>query len=302
MSQHPPSSYPSLLGAVEDSFNSRAKVSNVIRGWNHKFTGRGDKTNVVDFLDRLNVLATADTVPERDLHRCAMHLFKDEALSWYMAYGRYCEDWGSLVNTLIDTYLRPDYYFTLEAQIRARRQRIGESVVQFISELELMYLKLDRFVTEREKMMNLRQNLSPVYRRLLLNSNFATMSELVEACLNIEQWLEQERTNRRPSGPRGDDVGEMYGEGDIQVDEDLCAMSYRRPLRHSIGIQVNQDVSKTSTDDVILDPNFRKSMRSQDRPQLGYIHCYKCGLPDYTTRDCPQCRVKFPSSKEPSKN
>ena len=136
-----------------------------------------------------------------------------------MAYGRFCSSWETLVHALIDTYMRSDYYYTLDAQIRERRQRDNDSILQFVSELELMYRKLDRPVSEVEKMLNLRQNLSPAYHKYLLNSRCRTMSELVEACLTIEQELEQNRIDRIPLDYGCDDVNGRYENIEFPEDE-----------------------------------------------------------------------------------
>lgn len=290
----PRSSMVSQDDWLERDFLINTKISNVIKGWNHRFSGGSDKMNVLDYLERLRAMALADGVTTRDLHRCAMHLFKEEALSWYFAYGRSCPDWGQLMSDLTATYLRPDYFHTLEAKIRTRRQRQGETFVQFLSELELMYAKLTRHVNEEEKIMNAQYNALPVYRRFMVNARIRSIDELLEICLNVEQWLESDRSTNR--GDRGQEIHEL----ETEENEEICAMTRKRNFKRSVATQV----SSPEEDYKLRKEEPEKGMRRlSDEPgksdrgdtssnEKKYVHCYKCGLPDYTSLNCPHCSSK----------
>lgn len=266
-------------------FVRNTKVSNIIKSWNQRFSGYSDKVNVLDFIERLRVMSIAYGVSQTDLHRCAMHLFKDEALTWYLAYGRYCKDWQELLDGMMTTYIRPDYFFDLESQIRTRRQKPNESFVQFISELEIMYSKLARKAIEAEKIMNARHNALPVYRRFLLNTNLVTMGELVALCLNVEQWMARDSNYNRPTPYHNREVNEVEAE----EDEELCEMMRKRVLKRSVATQVNsnESVKPAKTEETV--PKVLPSNKNEEK----FIHCYKCGLPNYTTIDCPNCSKNY---------
>ena len=65
-------------------------------------------------------------------------------------------------------------------------------------------------------------------------------------------------------------------------------------LKRSNGIQADIETPNNALDRSLENASTKNYTKSQ----ASYRYCYHCGLPVYTTRNCPKCRVSFTSSHD----
>lgn len=131
--------------------------------WNLKFTGDKGSLHVSEFIRRVDELAVARGATKEDLFNGAVDLFDGTAIKWLRAgkLSNFFVDWDHIVEQLSLDFQDMEYGDTLWDFIRNRQQKPDESIVAYFAEMEDLFLRLNRPVSELVKAMTLRRNLRP---------------------------------------------------------------------------------------------------------------------------------------------
>lgn len=164
--------------------------------WAVKFTGDSSGLKLSDFLNQVDIMATAEDASHEDLLRSAIYLFEGFAKTWYMANRNKYGTWAGLVAALRTQFLPRDWDYWLLKDIENRVQKCDESFGVFLAVMELMFQELPYVIPERQKVAIVRRNLLPAYQDRLALFDTETLTKLNFACDRIEQ--SQYSTFRRP--------------------------------------------------------------------------------------------------------
>lgn len=164
--------------------------------WSIKFTGDSSGLKLSDFLNQVEIMATAEEASPAELLRSAIYLFDGFAKTWYMANRTKYMRWSELVAALRTQFLPKDWDYWLLKDIENRVQKNDESFGVFLAVMELMFQELPYVVPERQKVSIVRRNLLPAYQDRLALYETETLARLNFACDRIEQ--SQYSTFRRP--------------------------------------------------------------------------------------------------------
>lgn len=167
--------------------------------WSLKFSGDHRGLQLPDFLNQIEIMATAEGASEEELHRSAIYLFDGFAKTWYMAFRNNYTSWKRLVKGLRVQFLPKDWDYWQLKDIENRYQREDESFGVFLAAMVLKFQELPYEVVEERKVSIIRRNLLPAYLDRLALVDTTTLYQLNFACDRIEQ--SQYASIRRPQFP-----------------------------------------------------------------------------------------------------
>jgi hypothetical protein len=255
------------------------KKAKVYRGlpvykWDVKYSGSREDMAVLDFIAKVNRLMKSEGVSAGELTSRLHHLFKGDAATWYTYAIKSCKSWSDVQFKLKQDFLVKDWRRVLNRQIEEREQRPGEPICIYLSQMEVLFDRLEREKSEEEKLEILRVNLGSEYRNALgINlARVKTIAELKDACQEVES-LYPECLAANGRGRRRANIAALHDErGSSSASTGGAEDSGREGRRN--GKCWNCD---------------KTGHRSKDCPSEKTLHCYRCGRKDVTVRNCPRC-------------
>lgn len=146
---------------------------------------------VIEFLRRVKELALARGATSTDLFHSACELLGGNALKWFRAglASQNFANWEELEKELIKDFENYDYADNLLEYIKNRLQKPNERVVSFFANMEDLFLKLNRAVSEELKIKIIRRNLLPEYIKGIGCQDVRSVGQLKQQCKLIESDL-----------------------------------------------------------------------------------------------------------------
>lgn len=232
--------------------------------WAVKFSGDSKGLKLPEFLNQVDVIASAEKATDGELHRSAIYLFEGFAKTWYMAFRRNYNSWGELVTGLKIQFLPHDYEYWQMKDIENRFQKSDESFGVFLAAMELMFNELPYITEERRKVQIIRRNLLPAYQDRLALVDTNTLAQLTFACDRIEksQYSAMRRAQQQPS------------------------FSQTRPETERISVPVHDLSTYRCFNCKNLGHHFN-DCRMERR-----LFCFRCGKSNFSTLNCPNCKSK----------
>ncbi|XP_050517488.1 uncharacterized protein LOC126892097 [Diabrotica virgifera virgifera] len=234
------------------SFLTASKPIPVHKWGIRKFSGG---TNLIPFLEQLNVLKQSRGCKDSDLFLSAGDLFEGSAFTWW--HNHYLKksfaSWDELVSTLKQTYLPDNYDRALWEQIRTKQQGPDEPFFSFIADCEALFNRLEKNVSEAERVEEIRLGLLPDFVMGLAMVKTPTVADLINACKCIE-------TSRA-----------------------ICSS------RSKQSTSLPQRFRETCSLNVICWNCRTKGHVYQDCQSEATIFCYSCGRQRVTKARCPKC-------------
>lgn len=245
--------------------------------WNVTYDGGPGLSN---FLERIDELSSARGVTRQQLFASAVEFFSGAALTWFRANKGTIHSWSELTTALKNTFLPADYDFSLWDEIRNRTQGTEEKVSIFIANMEGLFHRLSNRPAETERLTYIRRNLLPYLQQRLGLQPIPTVAELDRTCRLLEDI--QQRTQHFRGPPSASQA----------LEPDLA---YHRPRTST---RVAALDSEPGNIEAVGQPQ-RTPLRCWNCDQCGHRsadctaakrrHCYRCGKPNVTTRNCPKC-------------
>lgn len=190
----------SVVCDVDELF-SRLNVNNNYRPlrmfrWNATFSGDGQGLSLNEFLTRIGTYAKGENVTEDQLFANIHQLLKGKAEHWYWGNINEIGTWREFVVAIRGEFLPQNYDFFLREEIQNRIQHQHESFSSFITDMKVLFQRVDPPLDENYKLYIVRRNMLSDYSVFLATMNIRTLNDLIGVCKNLdESRLMAERRN-----------------------------------------------------------------------------------------------------------
>lgn len=239
--------------------------------------------SVHNFLERIAELGVARHVTEREIFESAIDLFEGKALNWFRSNRTRFTNWGELSDLLRRHFQPPDYRARLFREILDRTQDPSESIVDYLSSMHALCRRYGG-MSEDVKLDIIARNLAPFYTTQLPLVN--SLEELEECCMALEAKKYRAEHYVPPSRKR-----QGFVEPDFAFVSDMReslpgnhANDSVQEIRH-----VNPQAENRRPREIVCWNCQKTGHYNRDCTSPRKIHCYRCGAPDVTTRNCPKC-------------
>lgn len=138
------------------------------------------------FTTRLEELRKARKISEEAIYTGFPELLEGPALDWFRANRSHLNSYKEVVKTLLVDFDIPDLDFKLLQEIRSRTQAKTETIVIFLSTVLGMFERLNKTISDEEKLDILTRNIRPEYSKELALHDITTIDQLKDLCKRIE--------------------------------------------------------------------------------------------------------------------
>lgn len=184
---------PKTLGEQPVAYQSRPENLEIFK-WNLRFDGRSDPAS---FLERLEDIRLHYQATPESLLAALPQILEGDALQWYRNGHRNWSRYDDFLFEFRAFYFPVNYLIDLEAEIFNRRQRMGESVQNYVTELRTL-IRRHGGMNETQEVSRIYHNLLPEYRQFIWADTFSDLAGLVQKLRQVEQVAKE---LRRPSVP-----------------------------------------------------------------------------------------------------
>lgn len=262
-----------------------------------KFDG---KSCVRAFIQRLEEFRISKGLTEEKIFSLSFELFSGDALHWFRAISTSVKSWVELTNKLKIDFDIIDYDYRMLSEIRSRTQGETENIIIYLSIMQGMFARLTTPLLEREKLEILLHNIRPIYTQILATCpNVNSIDQLRDLCKNYEQAMARAadfkepptssmntlapefsysatakpgRSGYRPNGPR------------YFSNQTVPERFYSAKPSHIKVCALEKSAQKVFCLRCRVDTHSMKECTAERD-----IFCFKCGLKDIKTPDCPNC-------------
>lgn len=167
------------------NLNNNRKIH--MHRWNISFSGNGHGLSLNEFLTRINIYARAEKVPESQMLANIHLLLKDKAEHWYWGNINEFYSWRTFVEAIKKEFLPQNYDFFVREEIQNRIQGQNESFSSFITDMKILFQRVDPPLDERYKLYIVRRNMLTDYGAFLTINKIRTLNDLVDICRGLDE-------------------------------------------------------------------------------------------------------------------
>lgn len=233
----------------------------------------------------------------------AAELFIGDAFIWYKSIKHSVNSWQSLVDRLKRDFFHSDHEDNIWDQIKQRKQKRNESVAVFIAHLQILFSRLSNAPAESTKIKHIRKNLLPDYITQLALVEVNTVDELSKHCRKLEE-ASYLRSKQNISELNNIDT---FGQGPHTSGSANHNFENKNRYQNS-NFNKNNKSSYSGNDNK---PNLNKYKtvsketghfsktyhQKNDNPSpesnTSKILCWNCDMPNHISTDCRLKRKKF---------
>lgn len=263
----------------------------------YKYDG---KSCVRSFIARIEEFRVAKDISEDKMLRLALEIFTGDALHWYRSVRDTIQSWTSLLALLRDDFDIANYDYRMKSEIRERSQGPSESITVYLGIMHGMFDRLNNKMSEEEKLEILFHNIRPCYSNFLATSpNITSIEHLRNLCKNYEKFKARSENFKEPPSLTSNTLAPEYA---YQTKKDTVKNSFK--TSHSpAGQNANNSTNYQrppfyrANVSAIKEDNYcyrcrvnTHTMRECTADRV--IKCFRCGLKDFRTPDCPKCNPK----------
>jgi len=171
---------------------SSHKIADILQKWGVRFDGSTEGLSVEEFLYRLNILTQENLGSDFELLNKNIHqLLMGKASSWYWRFHKQVQTftWSEFCEALREQYRESRSTTELREQIRARKQKPGESFDSFYEAVCKLIDKLSVTFGEDELVEMIQGNLLTEMKDRLLFEKVSSISELRQLVQKRENFL-----------------------------------------------------------------------------------------------------------------
>lgn len=296
-----------------------------------KFSGQ---SCVHSFIQRVDEYVQSRGIPFDKILSLAFEIFVDDALHWYRYNKDRVSTWQELCVLLKEDFSSSDYDYRLAAEIRSRTQGDQENITVYLSIMHGMFSRLNKPISEDDKLEILIHNIRPCYATTLAASPcIKTIEELRTVCRSYEnivsrfsQFQEPPRVTNNTLAPEfaykykttytsnNNKYNEKYKNNSYNKQNNYSNFNtYKSYNNNSNNNKVNSiEVAQTIDNEVfainqepsrpVYCPRCRSNSHSlRNCRQPRFLICFKCGKKDVRYPDCTNCNPAD-SKRETSKN
>lgn len=272
--------------------------------WPYSFHGKCDGSVIV-FIKDVEIMAQAQGISNADLLRSVSVLFKGYAADWYRVQGHKALNWSHFKTAMKDEFLHDNFDYHIQAEIRSTKMKSSETFKEFVTRMEMVFMKLSYEIRDSEKLEHLKQSVRREYldnytRRVSDLKEFISLCNTADSHSNKGLFSERENSsgtndNRFKSFNPQRKIFSIENETESTASE-ACDTSdstlhfeteYQREL-----CELNRKYNVNGSGHGEKKDGFKpKSNNSQQmKPRHGLI-CYHCKTEGYTKSNCPKCRA-----------
>lgn len=260
--------------------------------WDVRFSGGKEGLSVNAFIERVEEYRISRGVSEAELYSAITDLLTGKALSWYRSVKEKIYNWSGFVNKLRENYLPYNFQKDLRKEIDEREQGADESISEFFSCMLNYFGRLQKKLTELEKVEIIHSNLDPFYiERVGLHiKQIESVDKLQEICHSLEtsKSMAAKRNNSRRVNPHSG----TFLEPDLVYDRNIPGSQMSRPST-SKGVRFNLNVSSITCWNCNIDGH---KFTECDKPR-NKSFCFRCGKLGVTKYSCDCCPKNGPSGR-----
>ncbi|XP_061729157.1 uncharacterized protein LOC133534084 [Cydia pomonella] len=161
------------------------RLTKLIREWNVSFKGFGKPE---EFFERLQELIAASGIEKEDILPALPRILQGKALAWYRNNVESFKDWDSFLSLFKLYYYPSNYEEDLIVRIAARKQKFGESFIDYLTDLQTLMRRYGN-LTEKEKLHRIHENMAKNYKLYIKKNDFKDLPELVKLTAEYESIL-----------------------------------------------------------------------------------------------------------------
>lgn len=238
-----------------------------VNKWGLQFSGDVKDLSISAFLERVEELSCSRHVDKNELFKSAIDLFKGNALTWFRANRKKFSSWKDISAALKKQFQPHDYDDRLFEEIKRRTQGEGENIGIYVACMSNLFSRLSVTIPEHTQLKLILKNLSPFFQLHLGLTEVHSIDELVQLCNKLETKRHNVESYVKPHKKKND------------LEPDLA---YLEP-----STSLARPVAKISS---LSCWNCNKTgHRSKDCKSPKKLHCFKCGCPGVTVKNCQKC-------------
>lgn len=250
---------------------SESKIKSVpVMQWSLKYSGDNRELSLNAFLERVDELMIARNVSKTQVYSSAFDLFSGKALIWFRAIRKTLSGWDELVVALREEFQPYDYDEQLFDEIRRRTQGPQESISTYIAIMTNLFRRLTIKIPESNRLRIILKNLAPFYQNQLGLSDIRSLEELKTMGRRLEARKAMVEAYVPP--PRRNQ----------SMEPDLACMT------SSSSLASVATTPRTLAKCWNCDQEGHLAVQCRQPPRR---HCYRCGKPGVTVRDCTRCSL-----------
>lgn len=251
----------------QDASLDKAKIAASIARWNVKFNGDTRKMTISQFIFRVSKLRTSFGYSEEQIYDNFHLLVEDKAQNWYWNYSSThpLSNYEDLIKALRQHYDSLESEFELVRKLYDLKQRDSDSFDYFYNEVLHRNSLLPTPKTDDELMDIIRHNVKLSIRQMIFAYKASNLQELAYMCRSAENLMKSNNYSQRPN------IHEIGSKNDDFTNDNIDAFT-RNPRRHE-----HEEIQC-------------RNCATQKHPTKDTVHCFKCGLENTVTPDCPRCK------------
>lgn len=261
------------------------------------------KSCVRSFIQKVEEFRMSKNITESKILSSATDIFTGDALHWYRNIRGSVGSWNEVLTALKEDFDVPDYDYRMASEIRQRTQGDEEKITIYLSIMQGMFSRLSKPLKEDEKLEIILHNIRPSYSNIIAASpNIKSLEDLKLICKNYERIKVRSEFFKEPPSVSANTLAPEFGYQSSKRKSTTSSLGnfYARQYEgaHQQGSHKISEiqVSEAETSAISKVPYCHRcrvnthSMR--DCTAERKIFCFKCGMKEVRTPECPNCKPK----------
>ncbi|KOB67148.1 Retrotransposable element, partial [Operophtera brumata] len=251
-----------------------------------KFSG---KSCVRSFILKVEEFVLSRGISYDKILSLAFEIFTDDALHWYRCNKDKAQSWNDLCDLLKEDFSNSDYDYRLSAEIRSRTQGENENITIYLSIMHGMFSRLNRPLSEDDKLEILLHNIRPCYASTLSASpEIKTMDTLKLICRNYENIQTRFSLFHEPPKVSPSTIAPEFAYKPSHSASSSSHNKYPNYQKNSNYNNTNPSTTYQKTDNPYQQKNIPVAALATTSSKT--VFCPRCRTDDHSLRNCKQER------------
>lgn len=262
------------------------------------------KSCVRSFIQKIEEFRTSKNISENKILSSATDIFIGDALHWYRNIRGSVGSWNEVLIALKDDFDVPDYDYRMASEIRQRTQGEEENITIYLSIMQGMFSRLSKPLKEDEKLEIILHNIRPSYSNIIAASpNIKSLEDLKIICKNYERIKVRSEFFKEPPSVSTHTLAPEFSYQSSKRKSTTSSQGnfYARNKYDGAHQQGSHKVSEiqapeAETSAISKVPYCHRcrvnTHSMKDCTAERKVFCFRCGLKEVRTPDCPNCKPK----------
>ncbi|XP_028982552.1 trichohyalin-like, partial [Diachasma alloeum] len=167
----------------------------LIRKWGITFDG---EESVLNYVERVEELSLCSGIHKDRLLKYIPVMFKGVALLWFRNNFKFWRTWNEFIIDLKKAYLPKDFEFRMEEEINARKQKSGERIRVYVTEL-LTLMRRHGSMSEEKQLYFLYRNLAEPYKMYIKKTAAVSIDAILKEGTDYENDILKLDKDKHPT-------------------------------------------------------------------------------------------------------